>query len=186
MWRLAVAGSVAECVEEFFESDEVRGCIATQGIIGTQASPREPGTAWVMGFHALGGELLGATGTWAWVRGGMGALTGALASAAAEAGVEIRTGVPVESVLVENGRTVGVTTSGGAVHLAQVVLSNADPKRTFLGLVPPGALEPEFRKRVAEWRVDGAVAKVNLALCRTARLPGAARSRAGASAPGDH
>lgn len=164
VWRLAVAGSVAECVEEFFESDEVRGCMATQGLIGTQASPREPGTAWVMGYHALGGELLGATGTWAWVRGGMGALTGALASAAAEAGVEIRTGVPVESVLVDDGRAVGVATSGGAVHHAGAVLSNADPKRTFLGLVPAGALEPEFQKQVKDWRVDGAVVKVNLAL----------------------
>ncbi len=55
--RLAVAGSAAECVEEFFESDEVRGCFATQGIIGTQAGPREPGTAWVMAYHAMGGEL---------------------------------------------------------------------------------------------------------------------------------
>ena len=93
IWRLAVAGSAAEIVEEFFESDEVRGCFATQGIIGTQASPREPGTAWVMAYHALGGELIGADGTWAWVKGGMGALTAALASAAVEAGVEIRTGV---------------------------------------------------------------------------------------------
>jgi phytoene dehydrogenase-like protein len=65
VWRLAVAGSAAECVEAFFESDEVRGCFATQGIIGTRAAPREPGTAWVMGYHALGGELNGATGTYA-------------------------------------------------------------------------------------------------------------------------
>ncbi|HEX2178635.1 MAG TPA: NAD(P)/FAD-dependent oxidoreductase [Actinomycetota bacterium] len=167
VWRLAVAGSAAEVVEEFFSSDEVRGCLATQGIIGTQASPREPGTAWVMAYHALGGELIGATGTWAWVRGGMGALTGALASAAAEAGVVIRTGVPVDEILVDRGRAVGVV-AGGSEEPAGVVLSNADPKRTFLGLVPEGALEPEFRRRVEGWRVDGAVVKVNLAL---AELP---------------
>lgn len=163
VWRLAVAGSAAECVEEFFQSDEVRGCMATQGIIGTQASPREPGTAWVMSYHALGGELLGADGTWAWVRGGMGALTRALASAAVEAGVEVRTGTPVEQVLVEGGRAVGVTTAGG-VEPASLILSNADPKRTFLGLIPDGALPSDFLQRVVDWRVDGAVAKVNLVL----------------------
>ena len=168
VWRLAVAGSAAECVGEFFESDEVRGCFATQGIIGTQASPRDPGTAWVMGYHALGGELNGATGTWAWVRGGMGALTAALASAAYEAGVQIRTEAPVDSVLLEEGKAAGVVTYDGTVELAGAVLSNADPKRTFLGLVPEAALEPEFRRHVEEWRVDGAVAKVNLAL---AELP---------------
>lgn len=168
VWRLAVAGSAAGCVEEFFASDEVRGCLATQGIIGTQASPREPGTAWVMAYHALGGELMGATGTWGWVRGGMGALTGALRSAAEELGVEILTGEPVEQVLVEGGRAAGVATTGGSAVAAGVVLSNADPKRTFLGLVPDGALAPEFRRRVERWRVDGAVAKVNLAL---AELP---------------
>jgi phytoene dehydrogenase-like protein len=168
VWRLAVGGSAAECVEAFFESDEARGCFATQGVIGTQASPREPGTAWVMAYHALGGELNGATGTWGWVRGGMGALTAALASAAYAAGVEIRIDTPVDSVLVEDGRAAGVVTSDGAVELAGVVLSNVDPKRTFLSLVPADALELEFRRHVEEWRVDGAVAKVNLAL---AELP---------------
>ena len=168
VWRLAVAGSAAECVEAFFESDEVRGCFATQGIIGTRGGPWQPGTAWVIGYHALGGELNGAAGTWAWVRGGMGALTAALASAASEAGVEIRTDAPVHSVLVEDSRAVGVITSDGSVERAGVVLSNADPKRTFLSLVPSGTIEPEFRRHVEEWRVDGAVVKVNLAL---AELP---------------
>lgn len=169
LWRLAVAGSAAECVEAFFESDEVRGCFATQGIIGTQASPREPGTAWVMAFHALGGELNGAAGTWAWVRGGMGALTAALASAASEAGVEISTECQVETVVVEKGRAAGVVTDRGVVQTAGVVLSNADPKRTFLGLVPEGALDASFRRQVERWRVDGAVVKVNLAV---SELPG--------------
>lgn len=164
IWRLAVAGSAADLVEEFFSSDEVRGCFATQGIIGTQASPRAPGTAWVMTYHALGGELIGADGTWAWVKGGMGSLTAALASAAVEAGVEIRTDATVESVLIEAGCAVGVTTSDGKVETAGVTLSNADPKRTFLGLVPGGSLEAGFRRHVEGWRVDGAVVKVNLAL----------------------
>ncbi|HEX2052280.1 MAG TPA: NAD(P)/FAD-dependent oxidoreductase, partial [Actinomycetota bacterium] len=176
VWRLAVAGSAAECVEEFFESDEIRGCLATQGIIGTQASPRAPGTAWVMAFHALGGELNGADGTWAWVRGGMGGLTSALASAAGELGVEIQTGAEVSSVVVENGRATGVATADGTVHPAILILSNADPKRTFLRLVPSGVLERDFRRRVEEWRVDGAVVKVNLALAELPdfrALPGA-------------
>src|SRR5207253_87528 len=82
LWRLAVAGSAEECVSAFFESEEVRGAFASQGIIGTAASPRHPGTAWILTYHQLGGELNGADGTWAYVRGGMGSVTQALATAA--------------------------------------------------------------------------------------------------------
>lgn len=175
VWRLAVAGSAAGAVEAFFEADEVRGAFASQGIIGTGASPREPGTAWVMAYHALGGELNGANGTWAYVAGGMGGVTAALARAAAAWGVEVQTGAPVEEVLVEGGRAAGVRLAGGAVRRASVVASNADPVRTFMHLVPPGALDEAFLARVRAWRTDGCVVKVNLALAELpdfAALPG--------------
>ena len=164
LWRLAVAGSAAECVSAFFESDEVRGAFASQGIIGTAASPRHPGTAWIMTYHQLGGELVGADGTWAYVEGGMGSVTASLAEAAAASGVTIRTGAEVASVLVEGSRAAGVALAGGEELRAPVVVSNADPRRTFLSLVPAGTLDGDFEARVRAWRMDGAVVKVNLAL----------------------
>jgi phytoene dehydrogenase-like protein len=163
-----VAGSAEECVSAFFESEEVRGAFASQGVIGTAASPRHPGTAWILTYHQLGGELNGADGTWAYVQGGMGSVTRTLAMAAAGAGAAIRTGCEVASVLVERDRAVGVRLEDGEELRADVVLSNADPRRTFLGLLPAGTLESAFEARVRAWRTDGAVVKVNLAL---AELP---------------
>ena len=164
LWRLAVAGSAADCVSAFFESDEVRGAFASQGIIGTAASPRQPGTAWIMTYHQLGGELNGADGTWAYVQGGMGSVTGCLAAAAADLGVGVSVGVPVAALLVEGGRCAGVRLGDGEEVRARVVVSNADPVRTFLSLAPPGTFDPVFEERVREWRLDGVVVKVNLAL----------------------
>ena len=168
LWRLAVAGSAEECVSAFFESEEVRGAFASQGIIGTAASPRHPGTAWILTYHQLGGELNGADGTWAYVRGGMGSVTQALSAAAARAGAVVRTEAGVASVLVDEGRAVGVRLEDGEELRADAVLSNADPLRTFLGLLPAGTLEATFEDRVRAWRTDGVVVKVNLAL---AELP---------------
>jgi phytoene dehydrogenase-like protein len=168
LWRLAVAGSAEECVSAFFESEEVRGAFASQGVIGTAASPRHPGTAWILTYHQLGGELNGADGTWAYVAGGMGSVTRTLAMAATGAGAAIRTGCEVASVLVERDRAVGVRLEDGEELRADVVLSNADPRRTFLGLLPGGTLPSLFEERVRAWRTDGAVVKVNLAL---AELP---------------
>jgi len=168
LWRLAVVGSAEECVSAFFESEEVRGAFASQGVIGTAASPRHPGTAWILTYHQLGGELNGADGTWAYVAGGMGSVTRTLAMVATGAGAAIRTGCEVASVLVERDRAVGVRLEDGEELRADVVLSNADPRRTFLGLLPAGTLPSLFEERVRAWRTDGAVVKVNLAL---AELP---------------
>lgn len=168
LFRLAIVGSAAECVERFFASDEVRGAFVGQGVIGTFAGPREPGTAFVMTYHAFGGELVDGAGTWSYVRGGMGGVTQALAAAAREAGADIRTGAPVERVLVEAGRARGVLLADGTMIEARAVLSNADPKRTFLDLVPDGALPDDYVARARELRTPGSVVKVNLAL---AELP---------------
>lgn len=164
VWSLAVAGSVSDVVEKFFRSDEVRGAFASQGIIGTSLGPRHPGTAWVMAYHYLGGELNAADGTWAYVRGGMGSVTSALASTATSLGVKIALESPVEHVVVEDGQAVGVRLKDGSVHLASIVLSNADPATSFLRLIPDGVLDAEFLQRVRDWKTPASVVKVNLAL----------------------
>jgi len=164
LFRLAIAASAAETVETFFDSDEVRGAFVGQGIIGTAAGPRTPGTAFVMTYHAFGGDLVDGAGTWAYVRGGMGSVTQALAACARDLGVEVRTGSSVEAVLVEDGRAVGVALAGGEDVRARTVLSNADPKRTYLSLVDPGALPDSFIERVHALPTPGSVVKVNLAL----------------------
>jgi phytoene dehydrogenase-like protein len=164
LWRLAVAGSAEDLVAAFFAADEVRGAFASQGIIGTDASPRHPGTAWIMTYHALGGELNGAAGTWSYVEGGMGSVTRAMAAAARERGAVIRTGAAAEAVIVEGGAARGVRLASGEEVRAPVVASNADPVATFRRLVPAGTLPDAFEERVRAWRLDGAVVKVNLAL----------------------
>ncbi|MGH2830648.1 MAG: phytoene desaturase family protein, partial [Actinomycetota bacterium] len=113
MYRMAVSGAAADTVRAFFDAPEVQGTFVGQGIIGVAAGPEEPGTAWVMTFHAIGGELCGMDGTWAYVRGGMGGVTRALAAAAEEAGVTVQTGAEVERILVEDGRARGVVLRGG-------------------------------------------------------------------------
>lgn len=168
LWRYAVVGSAAEVVSRFFESDELRGAFASQGIIGAAQSVYAPGTAWVMAYHFMGGELNGATGTWAYAKGGMGGVTSALRSSAEEAGVQILTDAEVRSVVVDGGRARGVLFADGREMSAQTILSNADPKRTFLELVPQGELTEEFLDRVTSFETRGCVLKVNMAL---AELP---------------
>jgi phytoene dehydrogenase-like protein len=164
MFRLAVAGSAADTVRAFFDDEAIQGAYAGQGIIGTFAPVSAPGTAFVMTYHAFGGEMVDGAGTWAYVRGGMGGVTQALASCARALGVEIRTNAAVARVIVENGRARGVELEDGTTVGANVVLSNADPKRTFLSLCAPDALPDDFRARVEAFDTTGSVVKVNMAL----------------------
>ena len=130
-------------------SEEVRVPFALQGLIGTLAGPRDPGTAFVGFYHDLG-EAAGPPGAWGYARGGMGSVTAALRSAAEAAGAEVLTGVEVERI--EPGL---VVTSGGDELRARAVLSNADPLRTaaLAGVDAPGG-----------WRQDGPTVKVMLLL----------------------
>jgi len=164
LFRLAVTASAGETAAAFFESDELRAAMASQGVIGTFAGPRTPGTAFVMTYHAFGGELVDDTGAWAYVQGGMGGVTQALQACARDLGVEVRTEAPVASVAVEGDRATGVVLDDGRELPAAAVLSNADPKRTFLGLVPEGALPEDFLERAAALDTTGSVVKVNLVL----------------------
>ncbi len=152
-------------LERWFESEPLRGTLATDAIIGAMASPSTPGSGYVL-FHHVMGETDGVRGVWGYVRGGMGALSDAIAGAAREAGAQIMTGQPVARILVEDGRARGVVLEDGTEIRARAVLSSADPKVTFLRLLPPECLPPVFRDRIAALDFSSAVTKINAALDR--------------------
>ena len=151
--------SAADFVSEWFESEPLRAAIAAGGIFGTSFGPRSAGSAAVLVMRLCAGD-----GAQRLVRGGLGALTSALASAARAAGAEIRTSAGVRRIHVKNGRATGVVLSSGETLEARAVVSNADPRRTFLGLIDPVELEPGFLSRIRNYRASGTVAKMNLAL----------------------
>ena len=158
-----LGGSAADLLDAWFESEELKVALVTDGVIGANAGPMSPGTAYVLLHHQMGG-VGGVRGLWGFVRGGMGALSEAIASAARAAGAEIRTGAEVDRILVRDGRASAVALRNGDVVRARVVLSNADPKRTFLGLVDRAALPPAFVREVERFKCLGTSFKLNLAL----------------------
>jgi phytoene dehydrogenase-like protein len=153
---------IADLTEDWFETDILRAAIATRGVLGTNLGPRSAGTVATLLLDAARDPA--APGTPSFVRGGMGRLTGALAAAAAETGAEIRTGVDVSRIEVDDTGVRAVLLSSGEQISTNLVVSNADPKRTLLGMVDPLRLEPGFLLRVRNIRARGTLAKVNLAL----------------------
>lgn len=177
LFARTVDASIAEVCEEYFESDLMRGLMASQGIIGSAAGPRTPGTAYIYLHHAFG-QATGEPGVWGFVRGGMGAITAALADTARGLGVEIRTGAEVASLkLADRRRAAGVVLAGGEEIDAPVICSNADPKRTA-ALVPDGVLAPEYVQDVDLMPNRGTVVKVNCALRALPTFRGMERSDA--------
>jgi phytoene dehydrogenase-like protein len=150
-------------LERWFESDELKSTLATDGVIGAFASPSTPGTAYVLLHHVMG-ETFGRKGVWAYVRGGMGGITRAMARSFESRGGTIRVGARVSRILVRDGRAVGVVLSNGEEILARRVISNVDPKLTFLDMMEAGDLETDFREKVEQIRYRSATFKVNLAL----------------------
>jgi phytoene dehydrogenase-like protein len=155
--------SAHEFLSEWFESEAMRATLATDGVIGANGGPMSPGTAYVLLHHYMGG-VGGVRGLWGFVRGGMGALTGAMADSARGRGAEIRCGAAVARVDVENGAARGVVLESGEEIRARVVLSNGDPKRTFLEWVGASELEPSFAEAIRRYRSEGTSLKINLAL----------------------
>jgi phytoene dehydrogenase-like protein len=173
-WRRLMLLSTTDLLNEFFESEYVRATMAPQSLISTMAGPATPGAPYVFLVHAIGRAIQGRRGVWGYVRGGMGTVTRTLAAAAHDLGVEIRTSTPVGEVLVEGGAAAGVVLESGETIRARVVLSNADPKRTFLKLTPASALPAEFRQRIEKnYRIGGTVYKLNLALAELPRYTAA-------------
>ena len=155
--------SVADLLDEFFESAEVKAPLSVGGVVGTNAGPRTPGTAYVK-FHHVLGDVGGHRGAWGYVEGGMGSVADALASSAREYGVEILTDATVAEVDVRDGAARGVRLRDGRSFEAEVVLSNADPHRTYLGMVGEEHLPAGLVEGLKERRVEGSVVKVLLAL----------------------
>jgi phytoene dehydrogenase-like protein len=155
--------SAAELLDEWFESEQVKVTLATDGVIGANGGPRSPGTAYILLHHCMGG-VGGHRGLWGFVRGGMGAVSESIAAAARSKGAVIRTEAAVQRVLVRAGRAVGIVLEGGEEIEAAIIASNLDPKVTFLRLLEASQLDPEFLQAVRHFRIEGTSAKVNLAL----------------------
>lgn len=155
--------AVADLVAESFETDAVRAAIAWRGVRYASVGPWSAGTAAILLMDSAGNDG-GAAGETVFARGGPGALSEALASAARAAGVEIRTGAEVASITSMDGRATGVVLASGEEIGARAVVSGADPKRTLVDLVDPVALGPSLGWRAGNIRTPGVVAKVNLAL----------------------
>jgi phytoene dehydrogenase-like protein len=155
--------SSADFLDEWFESEPLKATLSASGIIGTFLGPRSPGTAYVLLHHYLG-EIDGVFRAWGFARGGTGAVTRAIATAAQRFGATIRVNATVERVLTRQGKVTGVALANGEEISARVVVSSLDPKRTFLGLLDPTQLPSELVESIRRYRIRGSSAKVNLAL----------------------
>lgn len=158
-----LTGAARPILDRWFESEQLKGTLATDAVVGAMAAPSMPGTAYVL-FHHVMGETNGKRGVWGYVRGGMGALTQALAQAARDLGVTIRCEAAVARVLVKDGRVTGVALQGGEEFTAPKVASNADARVTFTQLLDPALLPPEFSAAVQRINYDSASLKINVAL----------------------
>ncbi len=156
-------GSAAELVEKYVRTPVIQAELVNDGLIGTNLGPRNAGTGYVLAHH-LAGRVLGIQGAWAFVRGGMGAVSGAIAAAARQYGAQIFADARVERVLTFGGRAIGVMLDDGREISAKAVASNAHPRTTFLDLLDEGTLEPAFVNKVLDWKTNGPSLKLNLAL----------------------
>jgi phytoene dehydrogenase-like protein len=172
--------SAGDYLDSWFESAPIKAAYGFDGVVGNYASPYAAGSAYVL-LHHVFGEVNGKKGAWGHAIGGMGAITQAMARAAAERGVEIRVASPVREVLVEAGRAVGVITEKGEAIRARCVVSNLNPKLLYESLIDSSVLPQDFRERIAHWRCGSGTFRMNVALSELPdfkSLPG--------RAPADH
>jgi phytoene dehydrogenase-like protein len=158
-----LTGSAADFLDDYFESDIVKGYMASSAIIGTKVGPYSQGSGLVLLYHLLG-EHDGVFGAWAFHKKGNGGFTQLLAKAATAFGAEVRLEAPVVNVITEGGRAVGVALDDGAEYRAPIVVSALDPRRTFLELVDPRELPSDLVEAIRRFRFQGTSAKVNFAL----------------------
>lgn len=158
-----LTGAARPILDRWFESEELKATLGTDAIIGAFAAPSMPGTAYVL-FHHVMGETNGKRGVWAYVRGGMGGLTQALAKAAIDLGVEIRLDSEVKTIIVDKGRASGVALSGGEVFYADQIASNVDANLTFLKMMDRKDLPADFVEAVERIDYSSASMKINVAL----------------------
>jgi phytoene dehydrogenase-like protein len=161
--RATLTGSVADLVERYVRTPVLQATLATDGLIGTAAGPRDGGTAYVMAHH-YAGRALGVQGAWGFVRGGMGAVSAAAAAAARAAGATLRTGSVVERIALRDGRAARIELRDGATIDAAAILVNADPKTLFLRLLDRDDVPSALHARASAWRSNGVSLKINLGL----------------------
>jgi phytoene dehydrogenase-like protein len=154
--------SAADYLDEYFESDVIKGHLSGSSVIGTALGPRSPGSAYVLLHHYMG-EVDGHAGSWGFARGGMGAITQALSKSLQASGGKVMVDAGVEEILCSGGRARGVRLESGEELLAPVVVSNLDVKRTFLKTIKPDHLPADFVERVRNFRIRGSSAKLNMA-----------------------
>ncbi len=175
--------TIADLLDEWFESEGLKAALAAGGILGSVFGPRAQGTAYVFLHHQLGQSNYGFR-SWGWVRGGMGNLSRAIARAAQSFGAEIRSEAEVTRIMVKDETASGVMLKNGEEIFSNAVISATDVQNTFLKLTDPADLDPHFRLKVKNVRFRGAAAKVNLALGELPRLKGLAGNGEGASCRG--
>ena len=161
--------SAGEYLDRFFESEPIKAVLGFDGIVGNFASPYTPGSAYVL-LHHVFGEVNGVKGAWGHAIGGMGAITQAMAKSAAASGVEIRTGVGVREIIVENRNAVGVVTDKGDAIRARKVVANVNPKLLYERLLDPSVVPAPVRERMANWRCGSGTFRMNVALSELPRF----------------
>src|SRR5260370_8170018 len=155
--------SFADFLDQWFETDVVKGTMAASGIIGTFLGIRSPGTAYVLLHHYMG-EIDGAFRSWGFARGGTGAISNAIADAARELGAEIRTESPIARIIVKNNRAQGVALQNGDEIYGDVISSSVDPRLTFIKFIEESQLPGEFLDDVKRYKFRGSSGKINIAL----------------------
>ena len=163
------AKSAGDWLDNWFESAPIKAVFGFDSIVGNYASPYTPGSAYVL-LHHVFGEVNGKKGQWGHAIGGMGAITQAMAACCRERGVEIRTGVGVKQVLIENGRAIGVLTTDGEAITARAVASNLNPQLLFQRLVDAEHQPKDFRERIDAYRCGSGVLRMNVALSELPRF----------------
>lgn len=161
-----MTASIADLVEDRFESDAMRGVLSVSGVIGMWGGPRSAGTAYLALHHHIGDLGSGRAGGWGFPRGGMGGVTAAMAEAARRFGAEIRTDAPVARIEVRAGRVLGVTLENGDVERAKTVITTVHPRLSFLGLIDRADLPEDFVADIESWKTRSGTVKVNVVVDR--------------------
>ncbi|MBT7947218.1 NAD(P)/FAD-dependent oxidoreductase [Porticoccaceae bacterium] len=155
--------SAADFLDDYFEDDLIKAAMASPGVIGTALGVYSPGSAYILLHHVMG-DVDGNIGAWGLARGGMGAISHAIASALKEHGGKIRTNAGVDKITVKNGKAVGVVLDNGDELHADIVVSNMDAKRTFTQCMDKNDLPPGIYDKAKNFKIRGSSGKVNIAL----------------------
>lgn len=168
--------SAAEFLEDYFENDLIRASMATPGIIGTALGVQSPGSAYILLHHVMG-DVDGSIGAWGLARGGMGAISQAIANALQEYGGVIQTGAAVDRILVRDDAACGVVLENGDELMAGIIVSNLDAKRTFTKIMDPADLPDGIYQKAKNFKIRGSSGKVNIALSGMPKFTGVPDNR---------